>query len=494
MSTKKQLISEYGVVEYVRHPLIKVKGLPSIQIGELLKFGEGNYGQVISFNSDFVNVMSFSQFPSKPGDVVTRVNKKISIDAGPHLLGRVIDPLGKAQFGKDIKKNEANFKLIDHKPPPLFDRRPITNFLRTGTSIVDSIIPLAKGQRQIITGDRNTGKSTFARKLVKTQVTDGNIVIYAFISKKMNAVKRIYSYFERNNLLDKIVMVATYAQDPASLIILTPFTAMTIAEHFRDQGHDVVIVLDDLSSHARAYREISLLNKQFPGRDSYPGDIFYLHARLLERAGTIQNPQTESISNKKETVSITCLPISETNSNDLTDYIISNLISITDGHILFDTILFQQGRRPAINPSLSVTRVGKQTQSPLQRSITRTLTTFLSKYEKTKTMTHFAAELSQESQDMIRKGSQLLAFFTETSDFIIPLEVQLVFIAIIWIGWLANVKNKTLIAYRDSLSNHYYQEENHQKMIKELVKAENLALFIENVKLKQQILIQLCQT
>lgn len=494
MSNKKQLISEYGVVEYVRHPLIKIKGLPSIQIGELLKFGQGDYGQVLSFDSDFVNVMSFAPFPITPGDTVTRVNQKISIDAGPHLLGRVIDPLGKAQFGSDIKKNKDNYRLIDHDPPLLSDRRPITSFLRTGTSIVDSIIPLAKGQRQIITGDRNTGKSTFARKLVKTQVTDGNIVIYAFISKKMNAVKRIYSYFERNNLLSNIVMVATYAQDPASLIILTPFTAMTIAEYFRDQGRDVVVVLDDLSSHARSYREVALLNKQFPGRDSYPGDIFYLHARLLERAGTIQNPQGESAPDGKKTTSITCLPISETNSNDLTDYIISNLISITDGHILFDTILFQQGKRPAINPSLSVTRVGKQTQSPLQRNITRTLTTFLSKYEKTKTMTHFAAELSQDSQNMIRRGSQLWAFFTETSDFIIPLEVQLTFIAIIWIGWLANVKNKTLIQYRDSIANHYYQQKEVQKMMQELIKAEDFPNFLERVKSKQQILIQLCQT
>ncbi|MEN8253820.1 MAG: hypothetical protein ABFQ62_05615, partial [Patescibacteria group bacterium] len=419
MPNKKQLISEYGVVEYVRHPLAKIKGLPSIQTGELVKFGQGDYGQVISFDSDFVNVMSFAQSPTKIGDTVTRIDKKLSVDAGPHLLGRVIDPLGQPQFGQDIKKNEDNFRLIDQKPPPLSERRPITNFLRTGTSIVDSILPLAKGQRQIITGDRNTGKSTFAKKLVKTQVNDGNIVIYASISKKMNAVKRIYSYFEKNNLLKNIVMVATYAQDPASLITLTPFTAMTIAEYFRDQGHDVVVILDDLSSHARSYREIALLNRQFPGRDSYPGDIFYLHARILERAGTIKNPQKGN----KETISISCLPIAETNNNDLTGYIISNLISITDGHILFDTTLFQQGRRPAINPSLSVTRVGKQTQSPLQRDITRTLTTFLSKYEKAKAMTHFAAELSQESQNMIRRGSHLWAFFTETSDFIIPLEV-----------------------------------------------------------------------
>lgn len=482
MSNKKQLISEYGVVEYVRHPLVKVRGLPSIQIGELLKFNQGGYGQVLSFDANFVNVMSFAQFPTKTGDTVTRANKKLSVDAGSHLLGRVIDPLGKAQFGKNIKKNEDNFKLIDHEPPPLSDRKPITDFLRTGTSIVDSILPLAKGQRQIITGDRNTGKSTFARKLVKTQVADGNIVIYAFISKKMNAVRRIYSYFEKNKLLKNMVMVATYAQDPASLIILTPFTAMTIAEYFRDQGRDVIVILDDLSSHARSYREIALLNKQFPGRDSYPGDIFYLHARILERAGTTKKS------------SITCLPISETNNNDLTGYIISNLISITDGHILFDTTLFQQGRRPAINPSLSVTRVGKQTQSPLQRDITRTLTTFLSKYEKTKTMTHFAAELSQESQSMIRRGSHLWAFFTETSDFIIPLEVQLVFIAIIWIGWLANVKNKTLIVYRDSLSNHYYKKKEVQKLIQELVTAESFSKFIEKVKSKQQILTQLCQT
>lgn len=492
MPNKKQLISEYGEVEYVRHPLVKIKGLPSVQTGELLKFDRDGYGQVISFDGEFVHAMSFSQRPCLIGDKVMRKDKKLSIDAGDHLLGRVIDPLGEAQFGQEIKKDENNFKLVDTSPPLLSQRRPITHFLRTGTAIVDTILPLAKGQRQIITGDRNTGKSTFARKLVKTQVLDGNIVIYACISKKMNAVKRIYAYFEENKLTQNIVMVATFAQDPASLVVLTPFTAMTIAEHFRNQGHDVVVILDDLSGHAKAYREVALLNRQFPGRDSYPGDIFYLHARILERAGAIANPNPKA--KNKDTVSITCLPISETSNNDLTGYIISNLISITDGHILLDTTLFQQGRRPAINPSLSVTRVGKQTQTPLQRDITRTLTTFLSKYEKAKGMTHFAAELSQESQNLLRRGSHLWAFFTETSDFIIPLEVQLVFIAIIWTGWLENVKNKTLIQYRNNLSNHYYQQEAVQKLLQELVKAPSFDQLLEEIKSKQQTLINLCQT
>ncbi len=488
---KTATVSEYGVVEYVHHPLVKVRGLPSISAGDLIQFSDSEkLGLVLSFDSHNAQVMSFATKPQMVGEKVYPTGKKMHVRLSKEILGTVLNPLGRQLFDRTMLKEGEAYEL-DREPPALKLRRPITKTLHTGANVVDLLLPLAKGQREILAGDRETGKSNFALKLCKTQILEGNYVVYTAVSKRMEEVKRIHEYFVKQKLEKNLVVVASFPHNSASLISLTPHTGMTIAEYLRDQGNDVLHVIDDLSNHAKAYRELALLNRSFPGRDSYPGDMFYIHAKLLERAGCIDNPKENS---DKKTVSITCLPIAETNKNDLTDYITSNLISITDGHLLFDTELFQLGRRPSINPSISVTRVGKQTQSALERELTRMLTTFFNKYEKIKSMTHFAAELTSESQKLLRRGNQLWAFLTETSDMITPKAIQIIFVAIIWHGWFVNVRSKSLITYRDQLSKQYYTDEKVKTMLIDLSVASSWNDLLEKTRAKQEQLIQLCQS
>jgi len=486
--TTTSRVSEYGRVVAIQHPLVTIDGLPSVSPGELLEFSDQSLGQVISFDKKYVQAMSLNKEPIRVGDNVTPLKKSASIPVSQQVLGKIINPLAKGILTEINWDEKTDRFRLDKAPPPLSSRKEITHPLRTGSSIVDLLIPLAKGQREIITGDRNTGKSSFGLKLIKTQIEEGSIVVYGAIAKRRDEIIKMHGYLQKHNLVEKVVIVASFPNDPASLITLTPFSAMTVAEYFRNLGQDVLLILDDLSTHAEMYRELSLINRSFPGRDSYPGDIFYLHARLLERAGTIAHP-----SNPAETVSISCLPLAETTDNDLTDYIISNLISITDGHLLFDTSLFQRGRRPALNPALSVTRVGKQTQTSLQRALTRELTTFLTQYEKTRKMTHFAAELSQDSQIILRRGAQLWTFFTETTDLIIPFAIQAIFVSLIWQNWLVNIKNRTLMQFRDKLAENYYENEEAKKEFDKIIEVTNFKELLEKTKAKQQWLLRLCQ-
>lgn len=481
-------VSEYGTVIAVRHPILVVSGLPTIKPGEILTFEDGNFGQVFSFSTSQTEVIAFSNHITPVGTKVERTYQPITLSIPNNLPGSIINPLGKTILGQDHQVSQTRV-LIDKPPPLLTQRTRITQTLKTGISLVDLLLPLAKGQREIITGDKKTGKTDFALKLMRSQALEGNVVIWAAVAKKKDDIKRLYQYCQKYQILSKVIFVVSYSSDSPSLISLTPFTAMSIAEYYRDQGQDVVVILDDLSTHAQSYRELSLLAKRFPGRDSYPGDIFYLHARLLERAGAFIHPQ-----DPKKAVTITCLPMAETTENDLTGYIISNLISITDGHLLFDTALFQQGRRPAIHHSLSVTRVGKQTQSPLERDITKELTSFFATYSKTLNMTHFSAELTDTSRRTLRIGTQLEAFFTETSDLIIPKTVQQIMVAMIWHGWLANVQSKTLQVYRDKLTLKYYQDEQVRTVMDQLTQVEQFVQFLEITKGKQQWLTSLCQT
>ena len=484
----KQTVSEYGVVTAVRQPIVLISGLPTVRPGEILKFDNQTLGQVFSFTQYQAEVVAFSNEVIKVGSQVERVGQSVSIAVPKNMMGIIIDPLGRVVYGETNQEGTVQVPL-DQAPPPLITRRRITHRLKTGMSVVDLMLPLAKGQRELIAGDKKTGKTSFAHKFIRAQTMEGSIIIYAAIAKKKDEIKRLYQFCQKYQTLNNVAIVASYSSDSPGLISLTPMTAMSVAEYYRDQGKDVVIILDDLSTHAQSYREISLLAKRFPGRDSYPGDIFYLHARLLERSGTFIHPL-----DPEKTVSITCLPLAETTDGDLTNYIISNLISITDGHLFFDTSLYQQGRRPAVHHSLSVTRVGKQTQSPLERNITKELSSFFASYDKTINMTHFSAELTDNSRRTLRIGAQLEIFFTETSDLIVPKTVQQLFVALVWHGWLANVQSRTLQLYRDKLVMKYYQDEKLRQQLDKLTEVETFVQLLEVAKSQQQWLLSLCQT
>lgn len=441
MSNKPE---EYGIVELVRHPLVAVKGLPGARIGELVQFTSGTYGQVFSLGAETVDVLVFATKALTVGETVTRTGQSLMISLSPKLVGTLLSPLS------TLSENTQAGVPVDVAPRPLIERRRITQPLNTGVSFVDLVLPLGKGQRQLIVGDRKTGKTSFALQLAEHQVKTGSLVVYAAIGKLQSEIKRLQEMFVQKGIAKSVVIVATAADDPPSIIYQTPFAAMTTAEYLNSQGNDVVVVFDDLTTHAKYYREVALIAKRFPGRDSYPGDIYYTHARLLERGGCFTHQNKPDVG-----VAITCLPIGETSDADLTDFIISNLISMTDGHLLFDSAVYAQGHRPAIHPGLSVTRVGKQTQLPLQRDLTHALTAFINHYQKTIGLTHFGAELTGTTKAVLNRGEALFVFLDQPKEKIFASTVMLLLCGAVLLDWFAQKSAQDIRVARDTLQSKY---------------------------------------
>ncbi|OGK19105.1 hypothetical protein A3D80_03065 [Candidatus Roizmanbacteria bacterium RIFCSPHIGHO2_02_FULL_40_13b] len=414
---------EYGEVTDIKLPLVTVVGIPTCSLSEIVYFQSGIVGQVFAIHRSHIEIILFNKKSPAMAERVVRTGEKLSVPVGIELLGHSINPIGENLLGGASIKTKT-YRPLDGPLPGITARASIKKPLHTGVTLVDMLLPLGKGQKQLIIGDRKTGKTSLLLTMLKAQVLDGAVVIYTGIGKKQSDIKHILSYLEKENIAHKTVLVASTSSDSPGMIYLTPFTAMSIAEGFRDLGMDVVVVFDDLSTHAKFYREMSLIGKRFPGRESYPGDIFFTHSRLLERAGNFKIEKGE--------VSITALPVVETIESDLTSYIATNIMSMTDGHIFFDQGTFAKGRRPAINVPLSVTRVGRQAQSPLKRDINQKLTAFISLFEQMENLSHFGAELSGKVQNTLKTGEKLNVLFNQGKHTIIPEGVQLVVFALIW--------------------------------------------------------------
>lgn len=476
-------INEFGVVTQINHPVITANGLPKAKLHEIVLFETGQQGEVFALNPHTVEILLLSQEYIPVGTKLVRTNRILSIPVGNAMLGHTLNPLGIDMQDTLAVQNFTEERPIDSKPLGIAHRVRITRPFQTGTSIVDMLIPLGKGQKELIIGDRKTGKSSFLFTIMKKQITSGAIAIYAIIGKKKSDIKHLQELLEKEKLTDRAIIVATASNDSPSLIYLTPFTAITIAEYFRDQGEDVVVILDDLTTHARFYREISLLLKNFPGRDSYPGDIFYTNARLLERAGNFAHP-------KKGEVAITCLPIVETVEGDLTNYIVTTLMGITDGHIFFDSNIFYKGKRPAVNTSLSVTRVGKQTQSNATRSITRELSSFLTLYDKMTNLSHFGAELTENVKNILSMGEKINLFFEQSYTDIIPQEIQLVLFSLLWIK-LIDPDKKNLENIRQILLTEYTNNQESKQLINEILQVNTFNELLRNISLQKERLFSL---
>ncbi len=411
---------ELGLTDSVVHSIVYASGLPGLKSNELVIFENGQLGKVISLSKDQAEILLLSASDVKVGDKIARTGRFLSLTLSDNILGTIIDPLGTSLNGPLAKG--AVQREIDIAPVAISQREIIKEPLETGVALVDLVIPLGKGQRELIIGDRKTGKTQFFIKTILNQAKAGNICIYAAIGKKIIEIKQMLEAIKKKGIQKNTIVVASSASDSPGLIFITPYTAMTIAEYFRDKGLDVVVILDDLTNHAIYYRQISLLARRFPGRNSYPGDIFYTHSKLLERAGKFKKG------------SITALPVAESIMGDFSGYIQTNLMSMTDGHIFFDTELANLGRRPAINPFLSVTRVGQQAQSPLVRDLSRQLSSFLTNLERLRSFLHFGAELSEEVRQKLALGDRILNFFDQPVD-VMPLNVSILIIALLWIGF-----------------------------------------------------------
>lgn len=435
-STSLKDIGEVGFIERAMPSLAYVKGLPGAHTREVVVFESGEIGEVTGLEETGVEIMSFAHAPMSVGMRVARTNKVLEISLGVEILGAIIDPLGCSLDTSRPLVNMADSRPIETIPSGINTRGRIKRRCATGVALVDLLVPIGKGQRELVMGDQKTGKSLFLMRAMMSQVKQGSVGIYAAIGKSQATIKQVEYKLREMGARDQIIVVASPSDSPASTIYLTPYVAMTIAEYFRDKGRDVLIVLDDLSTHAKVYREIALLARRFPGRNAYPGDIFYTHARLVERAGNFKGPKGD--------VAITCLPVIETNQGDLGGYIQTNAMSMTDGHIFFDHDLFIAGRRPAIDPFLSVTRVGRQTQTLLQQQVGRTIVTFLRSAEKMHNFASFGAELNERIKQALEKEEHVLQFLDQTVYDLIPEHLQLFIFGVVWSGLWREKKRRDM--------------------------------------------------
>lgn len=451
--------NEVGYADQIVGNIVYASGLPSVTNGEIVVFESGDIGQVLSINEQ-VEILILSSFEIKPGERVTGTGEQFKIPVGDFLLGMKINPISLGPIAQTVKTLKgAEWRTIETEPLNLSGRELVREPFDTGVSVVDLVTPIGHGQRQLILGDRKTGKTRFLLQTIINQTQLGSVCIYAAIGKKRSDIKTMREILSKNDALKNTVVVSSVASDPPALSFLTPYVAMTIAEYFRDRGKRVFIVLDDLTTHAKVWREISLLARRFPGRNSYPGDTFFIHSKLLERAGSFKKG------------SITCFPVAETVLGDISGYIQTNLMSMTDGHIFFDSDLFDKGRRPAVNPLLSVTRVGLQAHSPLMRDLARILTSFLVYVEKMSRYVHFGSELGDEAKANLELGERVIAFLNQRDEIVIPINVNAVMIAGLWAGNWRGVDNAKMIEDMKKIVTKYQSDKNYKAKIDQTVGA-----------------------
>lgn len=449
-------IGEIGFVEQALHSVVYVSGLPEVRPNEIVLFESGEMGKVLTLNKEDAEILLFKGSDVRVGSKVVRTGEILKIPVGNNLLGRAIDPLGEAIDGKG-QLTESEWEDVDKPPPKITERKTPDKPMETGVSLVDIVVPLARGQRELVIGDRKTGKTEFLLQTIMTQAGKGAICIYAVIGQKRTDILKLREFFESQKVMKNIVIVASSSSDISGLIYLTPYTAMSLAEYFRDQGLDVLLILDDMTTHAKVYREISLLSRRFPGRSSYPGDIFFIHARIVERAGCFKKG------------SITLLPVAESLMGDLSGYIQTNLMSMTDGHIFFDINLYNEGKRPSVNPFLSVTRVGHQVQSKLVKDIGREVTSFLVTYDRMKQFLHFGAEVGQSARNVLALGSKVDIFFNQANFVNVDINVNILTLGGLWAGIWDDVETPGLKRSFEKIILTFNTNDNYKKEVIDLI-------------------------
>ncbi|NOQ97929.1 MAG: F0F1 ATP synthase subunit alpha [Calditrichae bacterium] len=433
---KKQLASyeketdvyDVGTVLQVGDGIARVYGLSGVMASELVEFPHEVMGVVLNLEEDNVGCILFGEdFLIKEGDTVRRTKRILEVPIGKEMLGRVVTPLGEPKDGKG-KINISNFLPVEQKAPGVIYRQPVKEPLQTGLKAIDSMIPIGRGQRELIIGDRQTGKTAIAIDAIinqkYTQETDSQVFcIYVAIGQKAYTVAKVVKTLEEAGAMEYTVVVSADASEPAPLQYLAPYAGATMGEYFRDNKMHALIVYDDLSKHAWAYRQVSLLLRRPPGREAYPGDIFYLHARLLERAAKMSDDEGGG--------SLTAFPIIETQAGDVSAYIPTNVISITDGQIYLEPNLFYSGVRPAVNPGISVSRVGGNAQIKAMRQVAGSLRLELANYRELEAFVKFGSDLDKTTQSQITRGQRLVELLKQ--DQYLPMDVAKQ-IAIIYAG------------------------------------------------------------
>jgi F-type H+-transporting ATPase subunit alpha len=444
-------VTEVGQVLSVGDGIARVYGLDNVQAGEMVEFENGIRGMALNLEADNVGVVIFgSDRDIKEGQTVKRTGAIVDAPVGKGLLGRVVDALGNPIDGKGPIKAEAR-KQVDVKAPGIIPRQSVHEPMATGLKAVDALIPVGRGQRELIIGDRQTGKTAIALDTILNQkaINQGTdesqklYCVYVAIGQKRSTVAQFVKVLEENGALEYSIVVAATASDPAPMQFLAPFTGCTMGEYFRDNGMHAVIVYDDLSKQAVAYRQMSLLLRRPPGREAYPGDVFYLHSRLLERAAKLGKPSGSG--------SLTALPVIETQANDVSAYIPTNVISITDGQIFLETDLFFQGIRPAVNVGLSVSRVGSAAQTKAMKKVAGKIKGELAQYREMAAFAQFGGDLDVTTQRLLNRGARLTELLKQTQFSPMQMEEQVCVLYAGVNGYLDTLPVNRVKAFQDGL-------------------------------------------
>src|SRR6188472_1784114 len=424
-------VAEVGSIISIGDGIARVHGIENAMAGEMLEFPHGVFGIALNLEEESVGAVLLGDYKEiKEGDTVKRTNRIISVPVGEEIVGRVVNALGQPIDGKGPIASKQ-FLPIERLAPGVVDRSPVKEPMQTGLKAIDGMVPIGRGQRELIIGDRQTGKTAVAVDAIINQKGLDVICIYNAIGQKQSTVAQVVRILEEAGAMEYSIVVAAGASDPAPLLYISPYSACTIGEFFRDSGRHALIIYDDLSKHAQAYREISLLLRRPPGREAYPGDVFYLHSRLLERAAKLKTDLGGG--------SLTALPIIETQAGDLSAYIPTNVISITDGQIFLESDLFNQGVRPAINVGNSVSRVGGSAQIKAMRQVAGTLRLDLAQYRELAAFAQFGSDLDKATQAQLNRGARLVEILKQPQYQPLPVERQVAILFAGTNGYLDNI-------------------------------------------------------
>ena len=439
----KVTVDEVGTIISLGDGIARVHGLDKVMAGELIEFGHGVSGLAMNLEEDQVGAVLLGDYTEiKEGDEVKRTGTIMSVPTGEGMIGRVVNALGQPIDGKGPITASKHI-AIERIAPGVIDRQPVREPMATGIKAIDSMIPVGRGQRELIIGDRQTGKTAVALDTIINSKGNNLICIYCAIGQKRSSIAQVVKTLEDHGAMEYTIVVAASASEPAPMLYLSPYSACAMGEYFRDEGKHALVIYDDLSKHAAAYREISLLLRRPPGREAYPGDVFYLHSRLLERAA--------KMSDKMGGGSLTALPVIETQAGDVSAYIPTNVISITDGQIFLETDLFNSGVRPAVNVGISVSRVGGSAQIKAMRQVAGTLKLELAQYRELAAFAQFGSDLDKATQNQLNRGKRLVEILKQDQYKPLPFSKQILIIYAGTNGYLDDLEIEQIRPFESEL-------------------------------------------
>ncbi|MDN6744510.1 MAG: F0F1 ATP synthase subunit alpha [Tetragenococcus halophilus] len=461
---EKLAVEEVGTVTYIGDGIARAHGLENAMSGELLEFANGSYGMAQNLESNDVGIIILGDFDDiREGDRVKRTGRIMEVPVGEEMIGRVVNPLGQAIDGQGEIQTDKT-RPVEGPAPGVMDRQSVSQPLQTGLKAVDALVPIGRGQRELVIGDRKTGKTTIAIDTILNQKDQDVICIYVAIGQKDSTVRSQTETLRQYGALDYTVVLAAGASEPAPLLYLAPYAGTAIGEEFMYNGKDVLVVFDDLSKQAAAYRELSLLLRRPPGREAYPGDVFYLHSRLLERAAKLSDDMGGG--------SLTALPFVETQAGDISAYIPTNVISITDGQIFLESDLFYSGVRPSIDAGLSVSRVGGSAQTKAMKKVSGTLRVDLASYRELEAFTQFGSDLDQATQAKLNRGRRTVEVLKQGLHEPLPMEKQVLILYALTHSFLDSIPVDQLLNFEHELFDYF--DANHSEVLNEIRQTEDL--------------------